>query len=146
MAGPPLRLMVDPNAKPITCHTPIPVPVHWQDEVKAGLKQDVRLGVIDTVPIGTPVTWCHNMVICPKKSGKPRQSTSNHWTATPQEKPTTPSHPSTKLEWSLQTLAKWYSTPGIAITAWPSMKTTATSQLSSHRGAIPITVSHHRAT
>ena len=74
MAGPPLRLMVDPTARPVACHTPIPVPVHWQDEVKAGLDQDVRLGVIEPVPVGTPVTWCHKMVICPKKSGKPRRT------------------------------------------------------------------------
>ncbi|KAL8569022.1 hypothetical protein ACOMHN_048270 [Nucella lapillus] len=74
MSGPPLRLMVDPNADPIAHHTPIPVPVHWQDDVKAGLDQDVRLGVIEPVPVGTPVTWCHRMVVCPKKSGKPRRT------------------------------------------------------------------------
>ena len=74
MSGPPIRLMVDPNAKPVAHHTPIPVPVHWADEVKAGLDQDVRLGVIEPVPVGTPVTWCHRMVVCPKKSGKPRRT------------------------------------------------------------------------
>lgn len=74
MSGPPIRLMVDPDAHPVAHHTPIPVPVHWQDDVKAGLDQDVRLGVIEPVPIGTPVTWCHKMVICPKKSGKPRRT------------------------------------------------------------------------
>ena len=74
MSGPPMRLMVDKDARPVAFHTPIPVPVHWQDSVKAGLDQDVRLGVIEPVPIGTPVTWCHRMVICPKKSGKPRRT------------------------------------------------------------------------
>lgn len=74
MTGPPMRLMIDPNAKPVVYHTPIPVPIHWQDEVKAGLDQDVRLGVIEPVPVGTPVTWCHRMVICAKKSGKPRRT------------------------------------------------------------------------
>lgn len=74
MSGPPLRLMVDPDAHPVAYHTPIPVPIHWQDDVKAGLDQDVRLGVIEPVPVGTPVTWCHKMVICPKKSGKPRRT------------------------------------------------------------------------
>ena len=74
MSGPPIRLMVDPDARPVAYHTPIPVPVHWQDDVKAGLDQDVRLGVIEPVPVGTPVTWCHKMVICPKKSGKPRRT------------------------------------------------------------------------
>lgn len=74
MAGPPLRLMVDPDARPVAYHTPIPVPAHWQDDVKAGLDQDVRLGVIEPVPVGTPVTWCHRMVVCPKKSGSPRRT------------------------------------------------------------------------
>ncbi|XP_012943385.2 uncharacterized protein LOC106013107 [Aplysia californica] len=74
MSGPPIHLMVDPDARPVAHHTPIPVPVHWQDEVKAGLDQDVRLGVIEPVPVGTLVTWCHKMVICPKKSGKPRRT------------------------------------------------------------------------
>ncbi|GFO17400.1 enzymatic polyprotein [Plakobranchus ocellatus] len=54
MSGPPIRLMVDPDAHLTAHHTPIPVPVHWQDDVKAGLDQDVRLGVIEPVPIGTP--------------------------------------------------------------------------------------------
>ena len=74
MEGPPLRLMVDPNAKPIAVHTPIPVPIHWRDAVKAGLDQDVKLGVIEPVPIGEPVTWCHRMVVCAKKNGKPRRT------------------------------------------------------------------------
>ena len=74
MEGPPLQLMVDPEAEPVAYHTPIPVPVHWQQEVKEGLDQDVRLGVLEPVPVGEPVTWCHRMVICAKKNGKPRRT------------------------------------------------------------------------
>ena len=74
MEGPPLRLMIDPQAKPVAFHTPVPVPLHWQEDVKAGLDQDTRLGVIEPVPIGDPVTWCHRMVVCPKKNGKPRRT------------------------------------------------------------------------
>ena len=74
MEGPPLELMIDPTANPVAYHTPIPVPLHWQKEVKAGLDQDVRLGVLEPVPIGEPVTWCHRMVICAKKNGKPRRT------------------------------------------------------------------------
>ena len=47
MTGPPLRLMLDEDATPVAHHTPIPVAIHWQDEVKAGLDQDVRLGVLE---------------------------------------------------------------------------------------------------
>ena len=74
MNGPPMRLMIDPNAVPKAHHTPIHVPLHWQAEVKAGLDQDVALGVIEPVPIGEPVTWCHRMVVCAKKNGKPRRT------------------------------------------------------------------------
>lgn len=74
MSGPPLRLMLNEDATPVSYHTPIPVALHWQDEVKAGLDQDVRLGVLEEVPVGTPVTWCHRMVICAKKNGKPRRT------------------------------------------------------------------------
>lgn len=74
MSGPPMRLMVDPSAKPVAYHKPIPIPVHWQDEVYKGLEQDCKLGVIEPVPVGAPVTWCHRMVICAKKSGKPRRT------------------------------------------------------------------------
>ena len=74
MSGPPLSLKIDPNAAPKPCHTPITIPVHWQEEVKAGLDRDVRLGVLEKVPLGTPVTWCHRMVICTKKNGSLRRT------------------------------------------------------------------------
>ena len=74
MDGPPLRLMIDPNATPTAHHSPIPVPLHWQDEVRAGLDRDVRLGVLEPVPIGEPVTWCHRMVTCAKKNGSLRRT------------------------------------------------------------------------
>ena len=72
MDGVPMRLMVNPDAKPVAHHTPVPVPLHWQADVKAGLDHDVSLGVIEPVPVGEPVTWCHRMVICAKKNGTPR--------------------------------------------------------------------------
>ncbi|GFO32369.1 transposon ty3-i Gag-Pol polyprotein [Plakobranchus ocellatus] len=84
MSGPPMRLIIDDDATPVAHHTPIPVPIHWEEKVKAGLDQDVRLGVIEPVPIGTPVSWCHRMVVCAKKSDKPRRTvdlqTLNHHT------------------------------------------------------------------
>jgi len=60
MESVPMRLMVNPGVEPVAHHTPIPEPLHWQEEVKAGLDQD----------IGEPVTWYHRMVICAKKNGK----------------------------------------------------------------------------
>ena len=70
--GPPMRLMVDPNAEPVAHHTPVPVPIHWKEEVKAGLDQDVLLRVLEPAPVGESDTWCHRMVVCAKKrNGKP---------------------------------------------------------------------------
>ena len=74
MAGPPLRIMIDENATPVAHHKPIPVPIHWQEDVYNALDRDVRIGIIEPVPVGTPVTWCHKMVVVPKRSGKPRRT------------------------------------------------------------------------
>ncbi|XP_014676386.1 PREDICTED: uncharacterized protein LOC106816320 [Priapulus caudatus] len=46
MEGPPLHLMVDPDAEPVAVHSPVPVPINWQDDVKAGLDRHRRLGVL----------------------------------------------------------------------------------------------------
>ena len=72
MEGPPFHLMISTDAKPIAPHTPVPVPVHWQEEEKAGLDRDMREGILKPVPIGEPVIWCHRMVVCAKKNGKLR--------------------------------------------------------------------------
>eukprot|EP00111_Clytia_hemisphaerica_P021586 TCONS_00063478-protein len=74
MTGPPLSLQIDESAEPTAHHTPIPVSFHWQEKVKADLDRDVQLGVLEKVPIGEPVTWCHRMVVCAKKNGEPRRT------------------------------------------------------------------------
>ena len=65
---------MDPTATPVAVHKPIPVPLHWQQDVKASLDSDVKLGVLEQVPVGDPLTWCHRMVTTRKKSGKPRRT------------------------------------------------------------------------
>ena len=74
MDVPPLRLMVNKEATPSVCHKAIPVPLHWMEKVKADIDRDVQLGVIEPVPIGDPVTWCHRMVVTAKKNGEPRRT------------------------------------------------------------------------
>ena len=71
MSGPPMKLMVDPNATPVTHHKAIPVPLHFKKRVKEDLDRDVLLGVLERVPTGTPTTWCHRMVVCAKQDGTP---------------------------------------------------------------------------
>ena len=50
------------------------MPVHWHKAVKSGLDRDEAIGVIERVPPGTPTTWCHKMVVVPKKDNTPRRT------------------------------------------------------------------------
>ena len=69
----PLRLYVDPAAKPVAIHTPSQVPLHWKSAVQEGLERDMNLGVIEKVPENTPTEWCSRMVITAKSDGSPRR-------------------------------------------------------------------------
>ncbi|XP_048576277.1 uncharacterized protein LOC125557593 [Nematostella vectensis] len=72
MEGPPLH--VDATAKPTACHTPANIPLHWQKRVYEDLLRDEALGVVERVPYGEPVTWCHRMVVTRKHDGSPRRT------------------------------------------------------------------------
>ncbi|XP_068678617.1 uncharacterized protein [Montipora foliosa] len=74
MEGPPIEIHVEPTATPKASHTPAPVPLHWQQRVYEDLLRDEALGVIERVPYGEPVTWCHRMVITRKHDGSPRRT------------------------------------------------------------------------
>ena len=56
MHGEPLKIFMKDGVKPIASHSPIPIPLHWQAKVKAGLDRDEAIGVIEKVPPGTPPT------------------------------------------------------------------------------------------
>ena len=71
---PPLQLHADPKAKPVAVHQPVSIPIHWVEQVKAELDRDVRLGVLEVVPMGEPTAWCSRMVVCPKSDGSPRRT------------------------------------------------------------------------
>ena len=72
--SPPLKLHLDPNAKPVAVHVPAVVPINWQLPVKAGLDRDCELGVLERVPLNTPTTWQHRMVVVAKHDGSPRRT------------------------------------------------------------------------
>ena len=74
MTGPPIEIHVDPHAKPVACHTPAPIPLHWQEKVREDLLRDEALGILEKVPHGNPTTWCHRMVITRKHDGTPRRT------------------------------------------------------------------------
>ena len=62
------------NYEPYAVHTPLPIPHHWEGAVKSDIDRDVRLGIIEKVPEGTPVEWCARMVVQPKSDGKLRRT------------------------------------------------------------------------
>ena len=69
--SPPSHLFMDPKEQPVDVHSPAAVSLHWETSVKAGLERDIRLGVIEHVPVNTPTTWCSHMIITTKHDGSP---------------------------------------------------------------------------
>ena len=49
MDSKPLKLHLDPDARPVAVFTAATVPMHWIDEIKAQLHEDVALEVIEKV-------------------------------------------------------------------------------------------------
>ena len=74
MAGPPIEIHLEKSAKPRACHKAKPIPIHWQTRVREDLIRDEALGVIEKVPYGKPVKWCHRMVVTRKHDGTPRRT------------------------------------------------------------------------
>ena len=74
MSGFSLEIHLESDAKPRACHTPAHVPIHWQKQVEADLIRDEKLGVLERVPFGEPVSWCHRMVVTRKQDGSPRRT------------------------------------------------------------------------
>ena len=74
LPGPPLRLNVDPNAKPVACHRVQPVPLHWQERVHKDLVRDVKLGVLEKLSTNPLTTWLSRMVVTAKNNGDPRRT------------------------------------------------------------------------
>jgi hypothetical protein len=68
-AGLPMRIHTPTDAPRVYCRRPTKVPLHFREEVKAGLEADVKKGVLERVPVGEADTWYSRMVIQPKKNG-----------------------------------------------------------------------------
>ena len=71
--SPPLKLNVKEEVTLVACHKLAPVPLHWQQAVREGLERDIRLGVIERVPLNMPVRWQSCMICAPKHDGSPRR-------------------------------------------------------------------------
>ena len=68
-----MRIFLKEDEVPVAVHRPYPILAHWQEKVKEDIERDIRLGVLERVPLNTPVTWCSHMHIVVKKSGEPRR-------------------------------------------------------------------------
>ena len=69
---PAIKIHIDKTPK--ACHTPASIPLHWQEKVHLDQLRDEVIGVIEKVPYGEPVTWCHRMVVTRKHEGSPRRT------------------------------------------------------------------------
>jgi len=74
MDAKPAHLHIKPDAKPFVRHTPIPIPFYLTEAVKKSLDDDVLWGIIEPVPVGTPIDWCTVMVITTKKNESIRRT------------------------------------------------------------------------
>lgn len=72
MLGKPQHIHIQEDAVPYAVHSPIPIPHHWKDAVENIIQRDVKLGILEKVPVGDPVEWCTRMVTVKKKDGTPR--------------------------------------------------------------------------
>ena len=61
-----MKIHVDPKAILVAVHKPIPIPHHWQAQLKDDLERDVKLGILEKVPMGVPTTWPSRMVVVAK--------------------------------------------------------------------------------
>ena len=73
MAGPPMHITLRSDAVPCRHYRACAIPFQWRDAVEGQLSSMESKGVIKKVPVGEPFTWCHPMVVVPKKaSAEPR--------------------------------------------------------------------------
>ena len=73
LTGAPLDIHWREDARPVACHTPIPLAIHFKAPAKKDLDSDVQIEVLEPVPQGTPTIWCSRMFVVPKKNGKLRR-------------------------------------------------------------------------
>ena len=78
MKTPPAHIHLKPDATPSACHTSIPIPYHWKEQVKASLDADIAKDIITKALIGTPTTWHSQIIVVPKKDGTPCRTVDLH--------------------------------------------------------------------
>ena len=71
MAGSPIEIHVNPSAKPVACHSPASIPLHWQEKVYQDLLRDEALNILEKVTHSEPTQWCDRMVLTTKHDNTP---------------------------------------------------------------------------
>ena len=74
MSGPPMEIHMKDGTTAKAFHTPAPVLLFWQKQVEEDLFRDEELGIIERVPYGEPIDWCHRMMITAKHDNTPRRT------------------------------------------------------------------------
>ncbi|CAL8106515.1 unnamed protein product [Orchesella dallaii] len=73
MNGEPMSIKLVEGAQPCKRYRAYNIPFHWRDKVKEGLDSMISKDIIEPVPVGEAIDWCHPMVVVPKKaSSEPR--------------------------------------------------------------------------
>ena len=73
MDGPRMHIDIVENAIPCRHYRARNIPFQWRESVEAQLKDMEEQGIIEKVPTGESSTWCHPLVVVPKKgSTEPR--------------------------------------------------------------------------
>ena len=75
MAGPAMHIDLQSVAVPCHHYRARADPFQWRDAVEEQLTSMVAKGVIEKVPIGESLTWCHPMAVVPKKSSSEQHIT-----------------------------------------------------------------------
>ena len=102
-------------------HSPIPVPIHWQETGKADLDRDVRLSAIEPVLIGANAWWC----ALRRMAAPDRPLISNQSTHTLLGRPTIHSPPATKCAPFQPTRRRQYQMRGMVTTVYHFVRRTA---------------------
>ena len=68
-----MHIDLQDNAVPCRLYRPRQVPFRWCESVQQQLEHKASQSIIEKVPVGESFTWCHPMVVVPKKnSDEPR--------------------------------------------------------------------------
>lgn len=68
MQGKPMKIELVPGAIPCKKYKAHTVPFHWRSQVKEQIDSMVSKKIIEAVPVGEAIDWCHPMVVVAKKN------------------------------------------------------------------------------